>query len=120
MAIPPARRMALEKTGVHEPGLSRCSSVPRFHSRSWPLVSQAVDSEAALIASAWRVHPKPARIGTIDSAHDPTQERRDCGSSSRLKARRANGATQNRAVVILTIVARQPSVIVRTNQLLDR
>ena len=119
MAIPPASRMALVKTGIQLPISRRWSSVPVFQAKSWLLVSQAVDSEAALMASAWRVQAKPARIGAIDRAHAPAHERRPSLASSRVTANSANGATQNSAVVILTIVARQPRTRARTNHAPD-
>ncbi len=40
------------RASAHRPGSSRCSSVPKFHSNSSLLVSQAVASDAALMASA--------------------------------------------------------------------
>src|SRR6478735_10481229 len=100
--------MTFATTCSHWSGSKRWATVPKFHEVRAVLVSQAVASDAALMASAQRVHATPATSGTIVRTHAPIRLLAVAGMSSRHIPRMANGAIQNAAVVILTMAARQP------------
>ncbi len=108
--------MTLATTCSHWSVSSRWATVPKFQDVRAVLVSHAVASDAALIASAQRVQASPATSGTIVRTHEPIPVRRVAGASSRHTPRSAKGATQNAAVVIFTIVARQPMTSAAANQ----